>query len=77
MSTENALHLHNSPPLRADEFLTFDQLMERLPKPMTREAIRKLVKERGLKVHRIGLHRMFFVSEVIAASAVGDDDLEE
>jgi len=80
MSTsEPETSVQNSPrmPLRADEFLTFDELMERLPPKTTREAIRKLVKERGLKVHRIGLHRMFWVQEVIVASAVGGDDLED
>lgn len=64
-------------PLRADEFLSFEQLMKRLPKPINRDAIRKLVKERGLPVHRIGKHCMFYVREVIAASAVGDQPLDD
>lgn len=66
-------------PLRDYEFLTFEELMERLPRPINREAIRKLIRERSLPVHRIGKHCMFYVREVIIASAVGaigdDDDL--
>lgn len=66
-------------PLRDYEFLTFEELMERLPENVNRDAIRKLVRERGLQVHRIGRHRMFYVREVIVASTVGttDDDLAD
>jgi hypothetical protein len=62
--------------LRPDDFLTYDELLMVLPPKTTKDAIRKLVKERGLPVHRIGMHRMFLGSEVIAASTVGGDDWE-
>lgn len=55
--------------LRPDDFLTFDELLEKLPKPMDREAIRKLRRDHGLPAHRIGVHTMFLGAEVIAASA--------
>lgn len=55
--------------LRPDDFLTFDELIEKLPKPIDREAIRKLRRDHGLPVHRIGVHTMFLGAEVIAASA--------
>lgn len=75
MSSQTPETTDSIPPrrLRPDDFLTYDELLLVLPQPMTREAIRKLVKENGLKVHRIGLHRMFLGAEVIAASATGDN----
>lgn len=55
--------------LRPDDFLTYDELIEALPKPMNKDAIRKLRKFHALPVHRIGVHTMFLGREVIEASA--------
>ena len=80
MSTSNpetSSHSGQRRPLLADEFLSFEELMERLPGNTNRDAIRRLVKERGLPVHKIGKHRMFYVRELIAASAVGDELLDD
>jgi hypothetical protein len=63
--------------LRDFDFLTFEQLMDKLPDSTSREAIRKLERERGLPAHRIGKTKFYYVRELIAASAVGPDDQEE
>ena len=63
--------------IRADEFYTYDQLMARLPERTSREAIRKLVREKALPVHDIGGFSWFFGLEVIHASRVSSDDLRE
>lgn len=55
--------------LRPDDFVTYDELLMLLPQPMNKDAIRKLVREKRLPVHKIGMHRMFLGAEVIAASA--------
>ena len=62
--------------LRADEFYDFESLMEHLPEGVSRDAIRKLVSEKSLPVHRIGHYRFFYGREIIEASRVGGDEME-
>lgn len=57
------------PRLHPDDFLTYEELIERLPQPMTKEAIRTLRRYHGLPAHKIGVHTMFLGREVIEASA--------
>ena len=67
----------NPKPLLENEFLSFDDLMTRLPSTTSREAIRVLCRDRGLRKHRIGKTVFFHVRELIAASAIGGDDETE
>jgi hypothetical protein len=51
--------------------------MAKWPETTSREAMRDLVKNRGLKAHKIGKTKFFYVRDVIAASAIGEDDDSE
>jgi hypothetical protein len=73
----DSTHPVNPEPLRDFEFLSFAALMAKLPETTSREAIRDLVKNRGLKAHKIGKTKFFYVRDVIAASAIGEDDDSE
>jgi hypothetical protein len=78
MSSEKSPVLEIPRRLRPDDFVTYDELLTLLPQPMNKDAIRKLVKEKRLPVHKIGMHRMFLGAEVIACSVIDtvEDDVE-
>lgn len=61
----------------ANLLYTYDRLMARMPEGTSKDAIRKLVDDGALPVHRIGHFNWFWGAEVIAASRVGRDDLRE